>query len=226
MVLAKWISESQAELLLLKDLKLGFSNTHVLWQHWTLCIHMLGPFSTVIIPDTLLTVITPDISTVLILNNKLCCRKVFLRVSWHSFSNFEVFLNRECQSCVLVQSHIVDRHHIPQNLIWSQGLFFLVNSSKTKSLISRKEECFLHQKKSCFLYEAAFYKDPTSKKSATTTKNKPEKPKPIHTHTHTHPHSTHWNYLSPLIIISYRPTLRWLERNTSCSQSQILHEGI
>lgn len=38
---AKWSCESQTELLLVKDLKLRFSNTQVLWQY----THIMGPFS-------------------------------------------------------------------------------------------------------------------------------------------------------------------------------------
>lgn len=154
--------------------------------------------------------------------------------SWHSLSNFEVFLIRDCQSCFLVQSHIVDRHHIPQNLIWSQGLVFLVNSSKTESLISRKEECILHQEKAVLSTRVPStkncnqpinqQKNPTPKEQQQQ-KNKTEKPKPIHKHTHQTLVSGTIS-LCPLTIISYRAILWWLQQNISCLWRQILHEGI
>lgn len=145
--------------------------------------------------------------------------------SWHSFSNFEVFLIRDFQSWFLVQSHRVDRHHIPQNLIWSSDLVFLVNSSKNKSLIFRKEECFLHQEKAALSMRLpSTKKHPTNKPPHLNNNNKKQTRK-TQTNTRT-ADSSHWNYFTlPLIMISYRAIFWWLGRNIPCSWRQIL-QGI
>lgn len=116
--------------------------------------------------------------------------------SWHNLSNFEVFLIRDCQLCFLVQSHIVDRHHIPQNLIWSQGLVFLVNSSKTESLISRKEECILHQEKAVLSTRLPSTKNcnqPTNQQKTPTPKEQQQKTKQKNPNQYTNTHNRLWS---------------------------------
>lgn len=121
--------------------------------------------------------------------------------SWHRFFNFEVFLIRNCQSCFLVQSHIVETPHIPQNLIWSRGWFFLWIHQKPNLWFPEKRNAFCIRKKllclrGCLLQKKKQTTNQKNPHSQTTiTKNKPEKPKPIHRQTHT-PDSSHWNYFS------------------------------
>lgn len=113
---------------------------------------------------------------------------------WHSFSNSEAFLIRDCQSRFSVQSHIAYRHHFPQNLIQSSGLVFLVNSSKPKPLMSRKDSSA--SGKRCF---ALSKKAPINKPKNHTQdeqKTKPENPSQS-TQKHTQDFS-HWNYFSLL----------------------------
>lgn len=119
---------------------------------------------------------------------------------WHSFSNSEAFLIRDCQSCFSVQSHVVDRQHFPQNIIQSWGLIFLVNSSKPKPLISRKDSSA--SGKRCL---ALSKKTPKSKPTNPTPKmnKKPNQKTQVNPHANTH------NRLQSLELFLFALSLSW-----------------
>lgn len=112
---------------------------------------------------------------------------------WHSFSNSQAFLIRDCQSHFSVQSHTVDRHRFPQNLIQSWCSIFLVNSPNPK--LWSPEKIILHQEKDALPYPRKCQKNkptnPTSKM------NKKPKQK-----TQTNPHTNTYNRLQSLNCFS------------------------
>lgn len=79
---------------------------------------------------------------------------------WHSFSNSQAFLIRDCQSHFSVQSHTVDRHSFPQNLIQSWCSIFLVNSPNPK--LWSPEKIILHQEKDALPYPRKCQKNQTN----------------------------------------------------------------
>lgn len=110
---------------------------------------------------------------------------------WHSFSNSQAFLIRDCQSHFSMQSHIVDRHRFPQNLIQSWCLIFLVNSPNPKPLISRKN--YSASGKRCFALSKKVPKNQTNQPTPHPKQTKKPKQK-----SWTDPHTNTYNRLQSL----------------------------